>query len=144
MEHRPSHLGHRSAVIWLAGAGWQALWAITACTALANGAYIALFTGFGLRVRHALLFALAYVVILEAAVASISLGKGPAAISIRHYAESIVSHLGPSSFLDFSSSNARPTAIDLADLWPSVMVLVSMMLVGVVATSILLSRQDVA
>jgi hypothetical protein len=80
----------------------------------------------------------------EAAVASISLGKGPAAISIRHYAESIVSHLGPSSFLDFSSSNASPTAIDLADLWPSVMVLVSMMLVGVVATSILLSRQDVA
>jgi hypothetical protein len=62
MEHRPNHLGHRSAVIWLADAGWQALWAITACTALANGAYIALFTGFGPRVRHALLFALAYVV----------------------------------------------------------------------------------
>jgi hypothetical protein len=143
MEHRPNHLGHRSAVSWLAGAGWQALWAITACTALANAAYIAVFTGLGLRVRHALIFRLFYVVIWEAAVATISLGKGPAAISIRHYAESILSQMSHQTFL-VANGNGSMTASDLADLWPSVIVLVAAMLVGVVATSILLSRQDVA
>ena len=67
-----------------------------------------------------------------------------AAISIRHYAESILSHLSHQAFSVFSNSNGSPTAIDQADLWPSVIVLVAVMLVGVVATSILLSRQDVA
>src|ERR1700694_1338439 len=109
-----------------------------AAPALASGPSIALFTGFGLRVRHALLVGLAYVVIWEAAVATISVGKGPAAISIRHYAESILSHLSHQALSVFGS------AIDQADLWPSVSVLVAVMLVGVVATSILLSRQDVA
>ena len=140
----PLALGPLWLAVWLAGASWEAFWAITVSTALASGAYIALFTGFGLRVRHALIFGLAYVVIWEAAVATISLGKGPAAVSIRHYAESILSHLSQQVLSVFSNSNGSPTAIDLADVWPSVIVLVAVMLAGVVATSILLSRQDVA
>jgi ABC-2 type transport system permease protein len=140
----PLTLGPLWLAVWLAGASWQAFWAITVSTALANGAYVALFAGFGLRVRHALIFGLAYVVIWEAAVATFTLGKGPASVSIRHYAESILSHMSHQVFVVFSNSNASPTAIDQADLWPSVIVLVALMLVGVVATSILLSRQDVA
>jgi len=140
----PLTLGPVWLAVWLAGASWQTFWAITVSTALANGAYVALFTGFGLRVRHALMFGLAYVVIWEASVATLSFGKGPAAISIRHYAESILSHLSRQAFSVFSNSNASPTAIDLADVWPSVIVLLAVMLVGVVLTSILLSRQDVA
>jgi hypothetical protein len=130
--------------VWLAGASWQTFWAITVSTALADGAYVALFTGFGLRVRQALFFGLGYVVIWEAAVATISLGKGPAAVSIRHYAESILSHLSHQALSGFNDSNGSVTVFDQADLWPSVIVLVAVMLVGVVATSILLSRQDVA
>jgi ABC-2 type transport system permease protein len=134
----PLTLGPEWLAVWLAGASWQAFWAVTVSTALANVAYIAVFTGFGLRVRHALIFGLAYVVIWEAFVATVSVGKGPAAISIRHYAESILSHLS------HQAPSVFGTAIDQADLWPSVIVLVAVMLVGVVATSILLSRQDVA
>ena len=140
----PLTLGPVWLAVWLAGASLQTFWAITVSTALANGAYVALFTGFGLRVRHALLFGLAYVVIWEAAVATISVGKGPAAISIRHYAESIYSHLSDQVLSGFSNSDGSVTAFDRADLWPSVVVLVAVMLVGVVAASILLSRQDVA
>jgi ABC-2 type transport system permease protein len=140
----PLTLGPLWLAVWLAGASWQAFWAITVSTALASGAYIALFTGFGLRVRHALIFGLGYVVIWEAAVATISLGKGPAAISIRHYAESILSHLSHQAFSGFHNSDGSVMVSDLADLWPSIIVLVAVMLVGVVATSILLSRQDVA
>jgi ABC-2 type transport system permease protein len=140
----PLTLGPSWLAVWLAGASWPTLWAITVSTALANGAYVALFTGFGLRVRQALIFGLGYVVIWEAAVATISFGKGPAAVSIRHYAESILGHMNHQVFVAISSSNTSPTAIDLADLWPSVIVLVAVKLVGVVTTSILLSRQDVA
>jgi ABC-2 type transport system permease protein len=123
----PSWLG-----VLLAGASDQALWAVTAAVVLANLAYCSVFTGFGLRVRHALIFGLGYVVIWEAGIAS--LGKGPAAISIRHYAESL--------FAKMSNQNA-PGAGE-AELWPSVIVLVALFVVGVVATSLLLRRQDVA
>ena len=140
----PVTLGPLWLAVWLAGASSQTFWAITVSTTLANGAYVALFTGFGLRVRHALIFGLAYVVIWETAVATISFGKGPAAVSVRHYAESILSHLSNQVLSAFSNGNGSTTAIDQADLWPAVVVLVTVMLVGVVATSILLSRQDVA
>ena len=118
--------------VLLAGASWQLMWAITAATALATCAYVALFTGFGLRVRHALIFGLGYVVIWEAGIASI--GKGPAALSIRHYAESLLGHL----------SQQKISGIDQADLWPSVIVLAALTVIGVVLTTVLLTRQDVA
>ena len=120
--------------IWLAvalaGAGLQQLWALSAATALAVVAYAAVFTGFGLRVRFALIIGLVYVVIWEAGIAS--LGKGPAAVSIRHYAESLASHLSGQS------------VANTADPWPSVVVLVAVAAAGVVLTSVLLARQDVA
>ncbi len=118
--------------VLLSGASDKAFWAITASVVLANLAYSALFTGFGLRVRHALIFGLGYVVIWEAGVAS--LGKGPAAVSIRHYAESLFAHMG---------NQTVPGAAE-ADLWPSVIVMLSLFVVGVVITSVLLRRQDVA
>lgn len=91
-----------------------------------------MFTGFGLRVRHALIIGLGYVVLWEAGIAS--LGKGPAAISIRHYAESLFAHIG---------NQTVPGAVE-ADQWPSVIVLVAVTIVGVVLTTVLLTRQDVA
>jgi ABC-2 type transport system permease protein len=118
--------------ILLAGATTQALWAITASTALATAAYVAVFTGFGLRVRHALIFGLGYVVIWEAGIASI--GKGPASISIRHYAESLFTHIG----------NQAIPGIDQADQWPSLIVLGAVIAAGAVLTTVLLVRQDVA
>jgi ABC-2 type transport system permease protein len=116
----------------LAGASSQALWAVTASTGLAACAYTAIFTAFGLRVRHALIFGLGYVLIWEAGVASI--GKGPASLSIRHYAESLLAHIG---------NQTVPGAIE-ADLWPSVIVLAAIAVAGAALTTILLTRQDVA
>jgi ABC-2 type transport system permease protein len=116
----------------LAGASSQALWAVTASTGLAACAYTAIFTAFGLRVRHALIFGLGYVLIWEAGVASI--GKGPASLSIRHYAESLLAHIG---------NQTVPGAIE-ADLWPSVIVLAAVTVAGAALTTILLTRQDVA
>jgi ABC-2 type transport system permease protein len=116
----------------LAGASSQALWAVTASTGLAACAYTAIFTAFGLRVRHALIFGLGYVLIWEAGVASI--GKGPASLSIRHYAESLLAHIG---------NQTVPGAIE-ADLWPSVIVLAAVAVAGAALTTILLTRQDVA
>lgn len=116
----------------LAGVSDKVFWGMSVSVVLANLAYAALFTGFGLRVRHALIFGLGYVVIWEAGIAS--LGKGPAAISIRHYAESLFAHMG----------NQQAPGSAEADLWPSVIVLVALFAVGVAITSVLLSRQDVA
>ena len=116
----------------LAGASSQALWAVTASTGLAACAYTAIFTAFGLRVRHALIFGLGYVLIWEAGVASI--GKGPASLSIRHYAESLLAHIG---------NQTVPGAIE-AELWPSVIVLAAVAVAGSALTTILLTRQDVA
>jgi ABC-2 type transport system permease protein len=118
--------------VLLAGASLQLFWATTAAMALATGAYVAVFTGFGLRVRHALIFGLGYVVIWEAGIASI--GKGPAALSIRHYAESLLGHL----------SHQTLPGVDQADQGPALIVLVAVTLVGVVLTTVLLARQDVA
>jgi ABC-2 type transport system permease protein len=116
----------------LAGASSITLWAVTASTGLAACAYTAIFTAFGLRVRHALIFGLGYVLIWEAGIASI--GKGPASLSIRHYAESLLAHIG---------SQTVPGVIE-ADLWPSVIVLAAVTVAGAALTTILLSRQDVA
>ncbi len=128
----PLTLGPAWLAVLLAGASAKAFWAITASVVLANLAYCAVFTGFGLRVRHALIIGLGYVVLWEAGVAS--LGKGPATISIRHYAESLFAHIG---------NQTVPGAIE-ADQWPSVIVLAAVTLVGVVLTTVLLTRQDVA
>jgi len=128
----PLTLGPVWLAVLLAGASWKALWAITVSTALANCAYVAVFTAFGLRVRHALIFGLGYVLVWEAAIATI--GKGPAAISIRHYAESLFARLG---------DQAVP-GVTMVDLWPSVIVLAAVTLAGAALTTLLLSRQDVA
>lgn len=128
----PLTLGPVCLAVVLAGASTQALWAVAASTALAAFAYVAVFTAFGLRVRHALIFGLGYVLIWEAGVAS--LGKGPASLSIRHYAESLLAHIG---------NQTVPGAVE-ADLWPSVIVLAAIALAGTALTSILLKRQDVA
>jgi ABC-2 type transport system permease protein len=118
--------------VLLAGASSQALWAVTASTGLAACAYTAVFTAFGLRVRHALIFGLGYVLIWEAAVAT--LGRGPASLSVRHYSESLLAHIG---------NQTVPGAIE-ADLWPSVIVLAAVTVAGAALTTILLTRQDVA
>jgi ABC-2 type transport system permease protein len=118
--------------VLLAGSSWQLMWATTVATALATGAYVALFTGFGLRVKHALIFGLGYVVIWEAGIASI--GKGPAAISIRHYAESILGHL----------AHQKLSGVDQADQLPALIVLAAVIAAGFVLTTVLLARQDVA
>jgi ABC-2 type transport system permease protein len=128
----PLTLGPAWLAIALAGASWQALWAITASTALAACAYTTVFTAFGLRVRHALILGLGYVLIWEAAVASI--GKGPASLSIRHYAESLLVHMG----------NQTVSGAIEADLWPAVIVLAAIAVAGAALTTILLTRQDVA
>jgi ABC-2 type transport system permease protein len=128
----PLTLGPVWLAAWLAGVSWQAFWAITVSTVLANAAYVAVFTAFGLRVRHALIFGLGYVLIWEAAIATI--GKGPAAISIRHYAESLFAHLG----------NQTVSGAIMADQWPSVIVLVAVTIAGGALTTFLLARQDVA
>ncbi len=117
--------------VLLAGAGVTAFTAATVATVLANLAYSALFTGFGLRVRHALIFGLGYVVVWEEGIASI--GKGPAAVSIRHYVESLMAHMDGQSV---------PNLV-LADQWTSVIVLVALFAVGIAMTSVLLTRQDV-
>jgi ABC-2 type transport system permease protein len=118
--------------VLLAGGSSELLGATTAATALATSAYVALFTGFGLRVRHALIFGLGYVVIWEAGIASI--GKGPAAISIRHYAESMFGHM----------SHQTLPGIDQADQLPAVIVLAAVTAAGFLLTTVLLARQDVA
>ncbi len=128
----PLTLGPSWLAVLLSGASDKAFWAITASVALANLAYCAVFTGFGLRVRHALIIGLGYVVLWEAGIAS--LGKGPASISIRHYAESLFAHIGNQTLLG---------AVQ-ADLWPSVIVLAAVTIVGLVLTTVLLTRQDVA
>lgn len=128
----PLTLGPVCLAVVLAGASAQALWAVTASTALAAFAYVALFTAFGLRIRHALIFGLGYVLIWEAGVAS--LGKGPASLSIRHYAESLLAHIG---------NQTVPGAVE-ADLWPSVIVLAAIAVAGAALTTVLLTRQDVA
>jgi ABC-2 type transport system permease protein len=118
--------------VLLAGASGTVFWAITVSVVLADLAYCALFIGFGLRVPHALIFGLGYVVIWEATVAA--LGKGPALVSIRHYAVSLFAHI----------SNQTVQGVVVADLWPSVIILAAVALVGVVLASVLLARQDVA
>jgi ABC-2 type transport system permease protein len=128
----PLTLGPSWLAVLLSGASDKAFWAITASVVLANLAYCAVFTGFGLRVRHALIIGLGYVVLWEAGIAS--LGKGPASISIRHYAESLFAHIGNQTVLG---------AVQ-ADLWPSVIVLAAVTIVGLVLTTVLLTRQDVA
>lgn len=127
----PLTLGPVELAVLLAGASGQAFWAITASTVMANGAYVGVFTAFGLRVRHALIFGLGYVLIWEAGIAS--LGKGPASASIRHYAESLLAHMG---------NQIVPGAIE-ADMWPSVIVLAAITLAGAALTTFLLMRQDV-
>jgi ABC-2 type transport system permease protein len=128
----PLTLGPSLLAVLLAGASWDLFWAVAASFTLANVAYAAIFTGFGLRVPHALIFGLGYVVLWEAGVATV--GQGPAAVSIRHYAESLLAHLG---------NQTLPGAAD-AGLWTSVIVLGCVALVGVVLTTALLRRQDVA
>ena len=126
----PLTLGPSLLAVFLAGGSQDAFWAAAAAVALANLAYAAVFTGFGLRVRGALIYGLIYVVIWEAGIASV--GKGPASISIRHYAASLLAHV---------SNQTVPGA---ADLWPSVIVLAGVTLAGILLTTALLARQDVA
>ncbi len=128
----PLTVGPSLLAVLLAAASWDAFWAAAAAVAMANLAYAAVFIGFGLRVRHALIFGLIYVVIWEAGIASI--GKGPAAISIRHYAESLLAHIG----------NQTLPGVIAADQWPSVIVLAGVTLAGILLTTVLLARQDVA
>jgi len=78
-----------------------------------------------------LIFGLGYVVIWETGIASI--GKGPATISIRHYAEGIFGHLG----------NQTVPGVEQAGLWLSLTVLAAIVVVGSALTAVLLARQDV-
>jgi ABC-2 type transport system permease protein len=114
----------------LGGASWKLAWAACSATALAVPAYAAVFIGFGLRVRLALIFGLVYVLVWEAGIASF--GGGPAALSIHHYAESLGSKL---------SQQPVPHSVEM---WPAVFTLLGIIAAATAVTSVLLARQDVA
>jgi ABC-2 type transport system permease protein len=71
--------------------GGELLGATLASATLAVVGYTALFLGLGLRVRRALVWGLAYVVIWEGAVARAA--KGAARLSVQVYARSVLAHL---------------------------------------------------
>lgn len=114
----------------LGGASVKLAWAAVSATTLAAAAYAAVFLGFGLRVRLALVFGLIYVLVWEAVIASF--GGGPAALSIRHYAESLGGKL---------SDQPVPHAVEM---WPAVFTLLAITAAATAVTSVLLARQDVA
>jgi ABC-2 type transport system permease protein len=114
----------------LGGASGKLAWAACSASALAVAAYAAVFIGFGLRVRLALIFGLVYVLVWEAGIASF--GGGPAALSIRHYAESLGGKL---------SNQPVPHSVEM---WPAVFTLVGIIVAATAVSSVLLARQDVA
>jgi ABC-2 type transport system permease protein len=114
----------------LGGASAKLAWAACSATMLAVPAYAAVFIGFGLRVRLALIFGLVYVLVWEAGIASF--GGGPAALSIRHYAESMAGKI---------AQQPVPHAVEM---WPAVFTLLGITVAATAVTSVLLARQDVA
>jgi ABC-2 type transport system permease protein len=71
-----------------AGAGVVLVAKAAAAAAIAGGAYTALALALGLRLQHALLWGLGYVLVWEAAVARE--GGVAAALSVRHHAEAVL------------------------------------------------------
>lgn len=115
----------------LTGAGGELVRAAVASCALATVAYAAVFTWLGLRVRRALVWGLAYILIWEGFVATA--GDNPSMFAIRAHARSLLTHLadGPARLITVS---------------PSTSVLVPLLAAAAasVLTSRRLSRQDVA
>lgn len=72
--------------------------------ALATVAYATLFLGLGLRIRRALPWGLAYILVWEGAVARAA--RGAARLSVQVHASSLFAHLSRSELPRFSSSTA--------------------------------------
>ncbi|HWW54424.1 MAG TPA: hypothetical protein VNY84_11680, partial [Acidimicrobiales bacterium] len=81
----------------IAGSGWRVVAAAAAGGMLATVAYSAAFCGLGLRVRRALAWGLAYLLIWEQAVARVSHGAARASLFVntRSLAASIGRHTPP-------------------------------------------------
>ncbi len=97
---------------------------------LAVSAYGALFIGFGLLVRRALVWGLIYVLLWEGIVASV--GAGPARLSVRLYTQSLLAEI---------ANVPRPEAS--VDVWPAAITLVGIALAGMGLALWRLRAQDI-
>ena len=115
----------------LTGAGGGLVGGAVAACALATVAYAGVFTWLGLRVRRALVWGLAYILIWEGFVARA--GDNPSMFAIRAHARSVLTHLseGPERLITVS-----PTTGVLVPLAAAV--------AAAVLTTRRLARQDVA
>ena len=113
------------------GAGSDLLGPTLVGATLAVVGYTALFLALGLRVRRALVWGLAYVVIWEGAVARVA--KGAARLSVQVYARSAVAHLGD-----------QDLPRQAAGVATSVIVIALIAVIGYVVTVRWLDRAEVA
>lgn len=113
------------------GAGGALISGTIAATALGTVAYTGVFTWLGLRVRRAVVWGLAYILVWEGFVARA--GTTPSRLAIRANTRSLLTHMsdGPTRLISVS----RPTAILIPLLAAAV---------GVLLTVRRLHRQDVA
>jgi ABC-2 type transport system permease protein len=115
----------------LTGAGTPLVKGTLAACVLATVAYAGVFTWLGLRVKRALVWGLAYILIWEGFVAGA--GANPSRLAIRANARSLLTHIsgGPQRLIEVSA----PTAIAIPLIAAAV---------AVVLTVRRLTRQDVA
>jgi len=115
----------------LTGAGEALVRGTVAACVLATVAYTGVFTWLGLRVKRALVWGLAYILVWEGFVARA--GATPSRLAIRAHTRSLLSYMsgGPTRLMDVS----RPTAIAVPLLAAAI---------AVVVTTRRLARQDVA
>jgi ABC-2 type transport system permease protein len=95
----------------VSGAGVELVRGAAAGTAIAVTSYCCLFLGLGLRVRRALVWGLAYVLIWEGAVARAA--RGAARLSINVHARSIVARIAHHSLPPNGSSMATAVVVPL-------------------------------
>jgi ABC-2 type transport system permease protein len=115
----------------VAGAGAALVRGAVVSSALAVVAYCSLFLGLGLRVRRALVWGLAYVLVWEGAVARTA--RGAARLSVNVHARSVLAELAHHAMPKNASSVVTAVIVPLA-----------FALVAVLLTTRWLSRGDVA
>jgi ABC-2 type transport system permease protein len=102
----------------VSGGGWRLVAAAAAGAMLATVAYSAVFCGLGLRVRRALAWGLAYLLIWEQAVARISHGAARASlfISARSLAAQIARHAPPKNGVAWTTAVVFSLAVTVLAL----------------------------
>lgn len=102
----PIVVGPLTVAAVLIGAGTELVVATAASTALAVAAYAGLFTWLGLRVRRAMPWGLAYILVWEGFVARA--GGGSAMLSVRAHTETVLTRLadGPRRLIESSLETA--------------------------------------